>query len=380
MSNIAPPMSTRRKPSFWESQRLAKQRSYEKRAKTKKVKLDDLVVFTQQLAAMLEAGLPILATLDTLKEQTSDPVFQVIIREVRNDVASGSHLSDAVKKYPNAFPNLFTSMVEAGEASGALPSIMQNVASYLESSSRLIKKVKSALAYPIAVISLAIILVNVLLIFVIPVFAEMFESFNAVLPTPTLILIALSDFLGHNIVYIIIFFIVLWQVLKYYFKTKKGRVTKDRLLYHVPIVGQLLRKVAMSRFTRTYSILMRSGVPILRCLEICSAASNNTYIEAVCIEMVKHVNQGGQISEVIERADYFPNMVMHMARAGEKTGNIEGMMVKTSDYFDVEIDKTVSTFTTLLEPALIVFLGVVVGGIVMSMFLPIFQLSSIAGN
>ena len=329
---------------------------------------------------MLDAGLPIISTLDTLKEQVTDPVFRIVIRNVRNDVASGTHFSDAVRKYPNAFPRLFISMVEAGEASGALPSIMQNVASYFENTNRLIKKIKSALAYPIAVISLAIILVNVLLIFVIPVFSEMFESFNAQLPKPTLMLISLSEFLGHNIVFIIIGFIAAWYGVKMYFKTPKGRITKDWIIFKLPIVGNLLQKVAMSRFARTYAILMKSGVPILRCLEICSAASNNTYVEAGCAEIIKHVNEGGQVSEILKRLDYFPNLVMHMAKAGEKTGNIEHMMLKVSDYYDVEIDKVVSTFTTLLEPAIIVFLGVVVGGIVMAMFLPIFQLSSIAGN
>jgi len=368
------------KTGFWEGQRLAKLRAYEKQAKKKKIKLQDLAQFTQQLGSMLQAGLPLISALDALQEQTSNPVFQIIIRNVRLDITGGTSFSDAVKKYPNAFPNLFSSMVEAGEASGALAEIMEKVSGYFEESVKLTKKVKSAMAYPIAVISLAIILVNVLLIFVIPVFADMFKDFGAELPLPTQLLISTSNFLKSNIVYIIAGIIIIWSILSRLLKTPNGKILKDRLVLVIPIVGQLSQKINLSRFCRTFAVLTRSGVPILRCLEICGTASDNTFILDASNDIARQVSQGGQISDVIATNAYFPTMIKHMMRAGEQTGNIDGMMHKIADFYDVEINNTVAALTSLLEPILIVFLGMVVGGIVMAMFLPIFQLSSVAGR
>jgi type IV pilus assembly protein PilC len=367
--------SGRKKVSFWESQRLAKVKQYEKQAKRKKINLSQLTVFTQQLSSMLEAGLPLVSALEALQDQTEDPVFQIIIRNVRHDVSGGTAFSEAVAKYPNAFPNLFTSMVEAGEASGGLASILGKVAIYFEDTVKLTKKVKSAMTYPIAVIALAVALVQVLLIFVIPVFAEMFSSFGKDLPKPTLILIATSNFLKSYIIYLIIGFIALWHAIKRIIKTPKGRRAKDVFFMKVPVLGDLLQKIALSRFCRTYAILLRSGVPILRTLEIVSRASGNTYIERSCKEISKNISQGGQLSETISEIPYFPPTVKHMARAGEQTGNVDGMMSKIADFYDAEIETTVDALTSLMEPALIVFLGIVIGSIVMAMFLPIFNLA-----
>lgn len=368
-----------RKAGFFESQALAKQKTYEKKAHRYKVPLADLTVFTQQLASMLEAGLPLVSALDALREQTENPYFRVIIRDVRNDIASGTAFSEAVRKFPNAFNNLFTSMVEAGEASGGLPQILNKVAIYFENSLKLIKKVKSALTYPVAVIALAVILVNVLLIFVIPVFAEMFEGFGAELPRPTLMLIAFSDFLRGNILYLILVAFIAFKVLKKLIATPKGRRYRDRGVLKLPIVGDLGRKISLARFCRTYAILMKSGVPILRTLEIVSSASDNTYVEEACVKISKHISQGGQVSEVLAEEAYFPPMMKHMTRAGEQTGNVDGMMNKIAEFYESETDAIVAALTSLMEPMLIVFLGVVVGGIVMCMFLPIFQLSSVVG-
>lgn len=370
----------KKKMSFAESQRLAKQRAYEKQARKKKIKLDELTVFTQQISSMLEAGLPLVSALEALQEQTENPVFRVIIREVRLDISSGTSFSDAVRKFPKAFPNLFVSMVEAGEASGALADIMGKVAIYFEDSLALFKKVKSAMTYPIAVISLAVILVGVLLIKVIPVFAEMFDSFDAELPKPTQMLIDISEFLQTNILYIIIGFIVLVFIYKKLTATPRGREVKDTFYSKLPIVGNLTRKINVSRFCRTYAILLRSGVPILRALEICSNASNNTFIEKACANISRHISQGGQLSETIAQTPYFPSMVKHMAKAGEQTGNVDGMMNKISDFYDTEVDNIVESLTSLMEPILICVLGVIIGGIVMAMFLPIFQLSSVVGD
>ena len=372
--------TTKKKVSFSESQRLAKQRSYEKRAPKHKVKLADLTIFTQQLGSMLDAGLPLVSCLDALQEQTDDQTFMVIIRDVKNDIASGTSFSDSVKKFPRAFNNLFTSMVEAGEASGQLSEILAKVAIYFEDSVKLTKKVKSALMYPIAVILLAVGLVNVLLIFVIPTFKEMFTDMGAKLPMPTQMLIDVSDWLKGNILFVIIGGIIFWKVLAKFLATPRGRVFKDKVLFRLPIVGGLSQKIAVSRFCRTFAILLRSGVPILKALDIVSRASGNTYIEVACKEVSRVINQGGQVSEVLAEKPYFPPMVKHMAKAGEQTGKMDDMFDKISDFYDSEIETTVAGLTSLMEPILICFLGIVIGGIVMAMFLPIFNMANVVGG
>jgi type IV pilus assembly protein PilC len=372
--------SQTKRVDFRTSQALAKQRSYEKRAKSYRLPLGELAIFTQQIASLLNAGLPLVQCLEALQDQTEDPVFRVIIRDVRADISSGNSFSASVKKYPRAFNSLFISMVEAGEASGALAEILTKVASYFESTVKLTKKVKSAMTYPIAVICLAIVLVNVLLIFVIPVFSEMFTSFGKELPVPTQILIKASDFLKHNFHWVALGAVFLWFVFKKFIETPKGRRLKDLVLVRAPIFGPLNHKISLSRFARTYATLIRSGVPILRTLEIVSAASNKVQIEDACAEISKHVSQGGQVSEVLAANSYFPPMMKHMVKAGETTGNVDGMLNKTADFYDTECEATVAALTSLIEPLLIVFLGVVVGGIVMAMFLPIFNLANVVGG
>jgi type IV pilus assembly protein PilC len=362
------------------AQALAKQKSLEKRAPKYKLPLEELAIFTQQLSSLLIAGLPLVQCLEALQDQTEDPVFQIIIRDVRLDISTGNSFSDAVKKFPRSFPNLFISMIEAGEASGGLAEILVKVAGYFEASVKLTKKVKSAMTYPIAVIALAVALVNVLLIFVIPVFADMFDDFGAKLPAPTQMLIDLSDFLKAWWWAIGLGCYAIYFILGKFVKTPKGRKAKDHFLVKAPIFGNLIHKIALSRFSRTYATLIRSGVPILRTLEIVSSASNNVQIEEACGEVARHVSQGGQVSEVLAANSFFPPMMKHMVKAGESTGNVDGMMTKISDFYDVEVDATVASLTSLIEPLLIVFLGVVVGGIVMAMFLPIFQLGAVAGG
>jgi len=368
------------KRSFLAAQALAKQKAVEKKAKRYKLPLGELAIFTQQIASLLIAGLPLVQCLEALQDQTEDPVFRVIIRDVRTDISSGNSFSAAVRKFPRAFNPLFISMVEAGEASGALAEILGKVASYFESTVKLTKKVKSAMTYPIAVISLAIALVNVLLIFVIPVFAAMFADFGAKLPAPTQALIDTSNFLKHNIHWIVLGVVGLWWVFKKLIATPKGRRVKDLALVRAPIFGSLIHKIALSRFCRTYATLIRSGVPILRTLEIVAGASGKVQVEDACVEIAKHVSQGGQVSEVLAVNSFFPPMMKHMVKAGETTGNVDGMMNKIADFYDVECEATVASLTSLIEPLLIVFLGVVVGGIVMAMFLPIFQLGAVAGG
>ena len=362
------------------AQALAKQKALEKKAKTYKLPLGELALFTQQIASLLSAGLPLVQCLEALQDQTEDPIFRIVIRDVRADISQGNSFSSAVRKFPRSFNTLFTSMVEAGEASGGLAEILMKVAGYFESTVKLTKKVKSAMTYPIAVIGLAVALVNVLLIFVIPVFAAMFADFGAKLPAPTQFLINLSNFMKAYWWAIALGCYAIYFLVSKFVATPNGRRTKDVFLVKAPIFGNLVHKIALSRFCRTYATLIRSGVPILRTLEIVSAASGKVQIEDACEEIAKHVSQGGQVSEVLASNAFFPPMMKHMVKAGESTGNVDGMMNKIADFYDVECEATVSALTSLIEPMLIVFLGVVVGGIVMAMFLPIFQLGAVAGG
>ena len=362
------------------AQALAKQKTFEKKAKSYKLDLAELSIFTSQLASLLQAGLPLVSCLEALQDQTEDQVFRIVIRDVRNDISTGTSFSTAVKRFPKSFPNLFISMVEAGEASGGLAEILGKVAGYFESTVKLTKKVKSAMTYPVAVIGLAVALVNVLLIFVIPVFAAMFADFGAKLPRPTQMLIDLSNFMKAYWWAIGLGAYGIYYVVSKYISTPNGRRQKDQFLVKAPIFGNLVHKIALSRFCRTYATLMRSGVPILRTLEIVASASGKVQVEDACADIAKHVSQGGQVSDIMAVNPFFPPMMKHMVKAGETTGNVDGMMNKIADFYDVECDATVSALTSLIEPLLIVFLGVVVGGIVMAMFLPIFQLGAVAGG
>jgi len=376
----SPATSVKSQSNVRAAQAMAKQKALEKKAKSYKLDLGELAIFTSQLASLLQAGLPLVSCLEALQDQTEDQVFSVVIRDVRNDISTGTSFSQAVKKFPRSFNSLFISMVEAGEASGGLAEILGKVAGYFESTVKLTKKVKSAMTYPVAVIGLAVALVNVLLIFVIPVFAAMFADFGAKLPLPTQLLIDLSNFmkawwwalgLGAYGIYFLV---------SKYVATPNGRRQKDQFLIRAPIFGNLVHKIALSRFCRTYATLMRSGVPILRTLEIVAAASGKVQVEDACAEIAKHVSQGGQVSDIMAANNFFPPMMKHMVKAGETTGNVDGMMNKIADFYDTECDATVAALTSLIEPMLIVFLGVVVGGIVMAMFLPIFQLGAVAGG
>lgn len=368
------------KLSFGAAQALAKQKAFEKKSKNYTLPMQDLAIFTSQLAALISAGLPLVASLEALQEQTQNPVFRVIIRDVRLDISAGSSFSSALKRFPRAFPNLLISMVEAGEASGALAEILGKVASYFEANVKLTKKVKSAMTYPIAVIGLAVVLVNVLLIFVIPVFADMFKDFGGKLPAPTQMLIDLSDFLKSYFIFIAAAGYGLWKLWVRFTRTPNGRRFRDQLVHRAPIFGPLGHKITLSRFCRTYATLMRSGVPILRTLEIVAAASGRTQVEDACQDISKHISQGGQVSEVLAANPYFPPMMKHMVKAGETTGNVDGMMNKIADFFDTDVEATVTALTSLIEPILICFLGVVIGGIVMAMFLPIFNMANVVGS
>lgn len=355
----------------------AQQARFLKKAPKHKPKTEALMIFAQQLAAMLKASLPIVDALKALQSQGEDPVFAVIIQDLCAQIENGVTLSQALSKYPQSFSTMFVSMVEAGEASGKLPELIDKLSSYLKASVTLNKKVKSALVYPAVVIGMAITLVVVLMIFVIPVFQDMFKSFGSKLPLPTQILIDISNFLQAYILFIGAFIALMVYILKRYFSSPKGKKTKDTIIKSLPIAGILSQKVNVARFCKTYSILLKSGVSLLKCIHICSNASENTFVAEACVNITRVVNQGGQLSEAILDEPYFPLVMVQMVKAGEKTGNVDSMLNSVAEFFETEIDTMVSTLTSLIEPFLIAFLGIVVGSIVISMFLPIFELSSI---
>ncbi len=373
---------TARKPaiSVRAAQDLAKLKAVEKKAKRYKLPLGELAIFTQQLASLLVAGLPLVQCLEALQDQTEDPCFRVIIRDVRADISSGNSFSSAVRKFPRAFNNLFVSMVEAGEASGGLAEILGKVAGYFESTVRLTKKVKSAMTYPIAVIGLAIALVNVLLIFVIPVFAAMFADFGAKLPAPTQFLIDLSNFLKSLVVG------DQHRARRRVLAGREVRVHARGAETQGPVFGEGADLRKPDPQDRALPLLphVRDADPFGRADPAHARDRRRRQRQGADRGGLpgdhQHVSQGGQVSEVLATNPFFPPMMKHMVRAGEATGNVDGMMTKISDFYDVECEATIAALTSLIEPLLIVVLGVIIGGIVMAMFLPIFQLGAVAGG
>ncbi len=344
------------------------------------VKLRDLTVFIQQLSSMIDAGLALATALEAIEEQQESPAFRVIIRNIRQDISGGSLFSEAIRKYPRAFPNLFISMVEAGEASGDLAKLMNQVAGYYEKSIKLSSTLKGALMYPIGVVLASTGIVIFLLKKVVPVFTKMFVDFGAKLPKPTQLLVDMSNLVQDYGLYLLVLVVGGVYVLRRYFKTPKGRVVKDTLILKVPVFGELIRKVTVSRFVRTYAILLQSGVPILRTVEICSKASGNTFIEQACVRITDKISQGGQFSEALEEDGYIPNIVRDMAKAGERTGDVERMFNNISDFYDDEVNAMSSGIAALIQPAVVIFLGVVIGGIVVALFLPIFSMADLVSG
>ncbi len=345
--------------------------------KGKKVSLDDLVVFSRQLATLIESGIPVVSSLDILSEQADNETLKSVLIDVRDSVNTGSSLSDALLKHSALFSSLFVNMVRAGESSGSLDVVLDRIATYQEKKSALQKKIKSALIYPMVVSGMAVAITLIMLLKVIPVFKDIFSGFGAKLPTPTQLLINLSDFLINNFVLLIIFFIVLGIAVKKYVDTPKGRALIDRYKLRLPIVGSLATKVAISKFTRTLSTLLNSGVPILTALEIVAKTSGNVIVERSVDNVKESVREGESVATPMERSGIFPRMVTRMVSVGEKTGELEKMLAKISDFYDEQVDTSVEGLTSLIEPLVIAFLGIVIGGIVICMFLPIFKISTI---
>jgi len=325
---------------------------------------------------MVDAGIPLVNALDILSEQMENPSFKDVTLKIRDDVETGSSLSEALDKHKNVFSNLFINMVKAGESSGMLDDILDRLASYLEKTSALQKKVKSALVYPTAVTSMALIITIFLLIKVVPVFADIYEGFGSKLPVPTQLMINVSDFLRRYFYVAIAFIGLAVFLLKKYAKTEQGRMKIDSLKLNIPIFGTLMRKVAVGKFTRTLSTLIKSGVPILSSLEIVSKTADNRVVEVAVDNVRKNVREGEPIADPLARSGVFPPMVVRMISVGEQTGELEKMLLKIADFYDEQVDAAVSGLTSLIEPLIIAFLGIVIGGIVICMFMPILQMSS----
>jgi type IV pilus assembly protein PilC len=342
----------------------------------KKVKQRSIAIFTRQLATMIDAGLPLVQSLDILSSQQDHKVFKNIIREIREDVEGGSTFAGALKKHPSTFDDLYTNLVVAGEEGGILDNILNRLSNYIEKAEVLKKKVKSAMIYPVIIMSVAILVVIILMIFVIPVFETIFKSAGQSLPLPTLIVLAMSKIIKKYIVVIIPAAILFVFLFRKFYKTEAGKTLIDRFLLKVPVFGMLLKKVAVARFARTLGTLVSSGVPILDGLLIVSKTAGNRTIETALMNARASIREGETIAEPLSRSSIFPPMVTQMISVGESTGALDSMLTKIADFYDDEVDVAVSNLTSLLEPFLMVFLGVVIGGVVIAMYLPIFQMAS----
>ncbi len=346
-----------------------------------KVKAAELVIFSRQLATMLDSGIPLVQAMEILEDQIETATFKKVISDVRKDVTSGTSFHEALAKHKNVFSPLFVNMAKAGEASGALEEIMDRLALYLEKSDALGHKVRSAMNYPIVVTCMAIGITTLMLVKVVPVFKQMFSDFGAKLPLPTLILVAVSEFLIKTIIFWVAGIVIGIFLFKRYIKTEKGRHVFHTFLLRVPVFGVILQKVAVAKFTRTLATLLKSGVPILQALDIVGKSSDNSVVERSVVTVCNGIREGENITDPLQRTKVFPPLVVRMISVGEQTGELEKMLNKIADFYDEQVNAAVSGLTSLIEPLIIAFLGVVIGGIVICMFLPIFKLATVvSGN
>ena len=354
-------------------------REQRRRRKGGRVPIRDVVVFTRQFATMVNSGLPLVQALDILAQQTENKTLSEVTKQVVYDVESGNTLADALGKHPNAFSQLYVNMVAAGEAGGILDTIMLRLASFLEKNDAIIRKVKGAMVYPSVIFSVAIIAILVLLIFVIPTFQQMFASVNLELPLPTRIVIMMSSFLKGFWWAIGLAGVGLFFATRWYYGTENGKLVIDRGLLAFPVLGDLLRKSAVSRFTRTLGTLLASGVSILDGLEITARTAGNRVIHDAVMESRGSIAGGETIAGPLQKSGVFPPMVTSMIAVGEATGGLDEMLSKIADFYDDEVDAAVSTVLSLMEPIMIIFLGVIVGGMIVAMYLPIFDMINAVG-
>src|SRR5437867_2903857 len=335
-----------------------------------------LAVFVRQFSVMIDAGLPLVQCLEILGNQQDNKTFAKILQQTRMDVEGGASLADAMRKHPKAFDDLFTNMIAAGEAGGILDTILKRLATYIEKAVKLKAQVKGAMVYPVAVLGIAGIVIAVILWKVIPTFASMFAGLGAELPLPTRFVIAMSNWFVRLLPFIIVFIVVGVVLFRRYYATYGGRRTIDGIVLKLPILGDIMRKIAVARFCRTLSTLMSSGVPILDGLEITARTSGNAIIEDAILMVRKGVESGLTVAQPLKESKVFPPMVVQMIGVGEQTGALDAMLSKIADFYEEEVDQAVANLLTLMEPVMILFLGTTVGGIVISMYLPLFDLIS----
>ena len=345
-----------------------------------KISSKDLVVFTRQFATMIDSGLPLVQCLDILSSMQENKTFKDVLINVKESVESGSTFADALGKHPKAFDQLYVNLVAAGEVGGILDTILGRLAAYIEKAMKLKKQVKGAMVYPLTIMSIAVVVVGVILIFVIPTFAKMFADFGGELPAPTRFVIALSGFLTKYIpVIIAALFGVKYAIGKYY-ASAKGKKVIDRLALNAPVIGPLVRKVSVAKFTRTLGTMISSGVPIMDGLEIVAKTAGNKIVEEAIYSVRQSISEGKTIAEPLAECGVFPPMVVSMIAVGEATGAMDTMLNKIADFYDDEVDDAVGAMTSMMEPLLMVFLGTTVGGLVIAMYLPIFKLASTVGG
>jgi type IV pilus assembly protein PilC len=350
------------------------------RANIGKIKQEDLVVFSRQLATMIEAGIPLVQSLSILSEQVDSKNLKQVVSVVRQDIESGMNFCDALAKHPNAFSEFFVNMSRAGEASGTLDEVLDRLATYMEKIATLTRKIKSSLVYPAVVVSMAAIITAILLLKVVPTFKGIFEMLGGELPLPTRILIGISDIFRTYFFIVVGFFALAGFAFQRYLSTEKGRYNFDALILKVPVLGVLFRKVAVAKFSRTFSTLIKSGVAVLNALDIVGKTAGNKVVEEAVMECRISVREGEPISTQLFKSGVFPPMVCRMIGVGEQTGQLEKMLTKIADFYDDQVDAAVSGLTSMIEPLVIGLLGIIIGGIVISLFLPIFKITELLGK
>jgi type IV pilus assembly protein PilC len=342
-----------------------------------KVSTKDVVIFTRQFATMIDAGLPLVQCLEILSTQQENRTFKKVLAAVKSSVEGGSTFADALKNHPKVFDDLFVNLVHAGETGGILDTILRRLASFLEKAEALKRKVKGAMIYPAVVITIAVSVVLILLIFVIPVFKEMFEGAGEKLPGPTLLVMAMSEFVQKYVIHMLVIFGIIAFAFRKFYRTEKGRWTVDSLALRSPVFGLLLKKVAVARFCSTLGTMISSGVPILDALEITAKTAGNVVIEKAIMNTRTAIAEGRTIAEPLMETGVFPGMVVRMIAVGEATGALDAMLAKISEFYDEEVDAAVEALTQLIEPIMIVFLGGVCGGMVIAMYLPVFSMAGV---
>ncbi|TRZ49958.1 type II secretion system F family protein [bacterium] len=362
------------------SVQVAKKKLIASAGRAGKIKADDLVIFSRQLATMIDSGIPLVQSLGILGEQTESAGLKNVVLNIRKDIEAGMSFCDALNKHPTAFSELFINMVRAGEASGMLDEVLDRLASYLEKTAALTRKIRSSLVYPAVVVTMAILITSFLLLKVVPTFKGIFDSLGGQLPLPTRILIGVSDTLRKQFLLLVGILVAGGFLFRKFINTPKGRYLFDKQKLKVKLLGVLFTKVAIAKFSRTFSTLVKSGVSVLSALDIVAKTAGNKMVEEAVLKCRTAVHNGEPIAAPLLKSGVFPPMVCRMIGVGEQTGQLEKMLTKIADFYDEQVDAAVAGLTSIIEPVVIAFLGVIVGGIVVSLFLPIFKITELVSR